>query len=154
MSFYKISPQKLQHSNLGKFVNAIYTNFLYLSNFPELKHTKLEINNLLLSPNSQVFLYIVNGKIVSYLVGDIMFLNDGRHIFYISYLYTAKHFRRNKFATRLMEQAEKVAFDKKLDAVVLTTDTENSHVYNFYLARGYMPDLLLRKYTKFEILSK
>jgi ribosomal protein S18 acetylase RimI-like enzyme len=154
MSFYKICINKLRNSNLGNFVDALYTNFYHLSKFPELKHSKPEILNLLMSDNVQVYFYIVNGKIVSYLIGEIMNLNDGRKVFYITYILTAKNFRGNKYATRMMEQVEKIVNENNLDAIVLMCDTENSYVYNFYLAKGFMPDLLLRKYTRFEVLSK
>ena len=37
---------------------------------------------------------------------------------------------------------------------MLTCDSENEPVQNFYLMRGFMPDLILRRYNKFDVLYK
>ena len=154
MSFYKISTEKLQNSDLRNFVETIFTNFTELLEYPDLKHNRQEIYRLLTSDNARVLLYIIDGKIASYLVGEIMNLNDGRRVFYISYLYTASRFRGKGLATNLMEQVEQIVQHENLDTTLLTCDTENSMVYNFYLEKGFMPDMLLRRNQKHEVLSK
>jgi len=137
-----------------KFVTTIYKNFIDLANYPELKHNIRELTRLVTSKDAKVYLIVVNNKIAAYLVGEIMKLNDGRRVFYISYLYTSKLFRKKGFGTKLMNRVEAYSKDFSLDGILLTYDTEDTQVNNFYLMKGFMPDMLLRKYDKFDVLFK
>jgi ribosomal protein S18 acetylase RimI-like enzyme len=154
MSFYKITPEQLQSSDLRNFIETIFNNFIELLEYPELKHNRDEIYRILTSNNVHVLLYMIDGKIASYLIGETINLNDGRRVLYISYLYTALRFRGKRLASLLMEQAEEIVQNEQLDTTVLTCDTENSMVYNFYLQKGFMPDMILRNYSRHEVLSK
>ena len=97
---------------------------------------------------------MINNKIGAYLIGDILTLDDGRRVLFVTYLFTSKLFRRRGYGTKLMELAENKAKMFKLDGVMLMCDIENKQVYDFYLTRGYMSDLILRNYSKFEVLTK
>jgi GNAT superfamily N-acetyltransferase len=134
--------------------SMLYINFLEIGAHPLLNHNRKEINRLIHSPDAQIYFYLINSQIASYLVGEIMKLNDGRMIFYITYLYTSKKFRKHGLATKLMQFAEKIALEKNLDGMMLTCDTENSYVYNYYLLKGFMPDIQLRTYNKYDVLYK
>lgn len=151
---YEVSKTKLKNSDLNNLINTIYINFYDLSKYPELKHSKKDITDLLLSDNIQVYFYIVKKKIAGYMIGDIMDLNDGRKVFYITYIFTAKQFRRNGIASKLLDYIQDKVNVYNLDGIMLTCNSENTKVYDFYLNKGFMPDLLLRRYTKYEILFK
>lgn len=154
MSIVIISVNKLQNSKLTNFVNSIYNNFNHLIQNNKLKHTKDEIYRILKSTTAQVFLFLINNKIAGYLIGEIITLNDGRIIFYISYIFTAKQFRNVGIASKLIEIAEKITNDNNLDALILTCDTFDKKTYNWYLKKNFMPDLILRTNTRYEVLSK
>jgi len=154
MSVNIISSDQLSHHNLDHFTNTIYDNFADLAQDESLNHTKTEIFRVLKSPMSQVYLILENKKIIAYLVGEIMDLNDGRRVLYITYLYTAPRFRKQGLASKLLDTANHIANKNYLDAVMLTCDSNDKYVYNFYQKKGYMPDLTLRRYSRYEVLSK
>jgi ribosomal protein S18 acetylase RimI-like enzyme len=95
-----------------------------------------------------------NGAIAAYLIGEIIKLNDGRIVLYINYLYTSKYFRNRGLASKLIDVAEQIVKAEKLDGLMLTCDTENNIIYNFYLKKGFMTDLILRRYEKYDVLYK
>jgi GNAT superfamily N-acetyltransferase len=146
--------RNITHIKARKLVNAIYLNFLDLSDYPELKHNRHELMRLVTSEKSKVILIMVDGKIAAYLIGEIMDLDDGRRVFYISYLFTSKIFRGKGFASRLMRYADELVKNFEFDGIMLTCDTEDEEVHNFYLARGFFPDLILRNYKKHDVLYK
>ena len=154
MSLHIVSKNNINQNDLTNFINTIYMNFEHLKYFPSLKHTKEEIESTLKSKNSQIYLILINNKIGAYLIGDILTLDDGRKVLFVTYLFTSKLFRKRGYGTKLMEIAENKSKMFNLDGVMLMCDTENKQVYNFYLTRGYMSDLILRNYSKFEVLIK
>lgn len=154
MNIEIILPDKLQSSNLNIFIDIIYDNFIELSNFSHLNHTKQQINTLLKSNNARVFLLLNDDKIISYVVGEIMILNDARNVFYITYIFTADKFRKQGVGSKMMEFVEKFSKKHKLNTVILTCDTHNDKVLKFYEIKGYEPDILLKNYTQHEVMSK
>lgn len=144
-----INPQKSD-----KFVEMIYHNFIELEPYPELKHNRQEIKRLITDKKAKVVLFIVDGKIAGYLIGEIIDVVDGRRVFYISYIFTARNFRSQGIASKLLNYVEEFSRQFKYDGVLLTCDTEDDFIYNFYLMRGFMPDMTLRKFNKFDVLFK
>lgn len=154
MSLHILSKNNIINKDITNFVNVVYMNFEYLKKFPDLKHTKKDIELIFESKNPQIYLVMINNKIGAYLIGSIMILNDGRKVLFVSYLFTSKIFRNRGYGTKLMELAENKAKMFNLDGVMLTCDTSNNKIYDFYLSRGYMSDLILRNYSRFEVLTK
>jgi ribosomal protein S18 acetylase RimI-like enzyme len=158
MSQINIVP--INKPNIQSFVKIIYENFLDIAKRPELKHTPADIFRLLTSPrfvgyfaksyNPQQNKYTV----VGYLLAEVHKLDDGRRVLFISYLYVASPFRKHGTASQMMNTATSRAKQLKLDHIVLNCDTENKAVYNFYLKRKFMPDMELRTYSRYEVLSK
>lgn len=146
--------KKITFEKSHKFVDMIYKNFIELCNYEELKHNKKELKRLVTCQTAKILLIMVNKKIAAYLVGKVMELNDGRRVFYISYIYTSKHFRRQGFCSKLLNFVEDMSKKFGFDGIMLTCDTENEQIYNFYLMRGFMPDLILRKYDKHDVMYK
>lgn len=154
MSFVIINKNKLSSSNLEFFTDVIYNNFIYITEYKQLDHNKKAIYETLKNDTAQVYFIMVNKKIASYIVGKILKLNDGRRVLYISYLYTSDKFRGRGYASILLNIADKICNKNMLDGILLTCDSENTDVYNFYLNKGFMPDLILRTYQKHEIMFK
>lgn len=149
-----IDTGKIKSANGNVFVNTVYNNFIHLQGVQNLSHTKDDIRKVLNSENPQLYVILINGKIASYLLGEIVNLNDGRIVLYVTYIFTAKKFRALGHATKLLKVADEIAKKNNLDGVMLTCDSENDYVYNFYLKRGFMPDMLLRQYSKYEVMFK
>lgn len=154
MSFSILNKNKLSSSKLELFTNVIYTNFIDLAPIQQLDHNKKSIYEILKCDTAQIYLIMINNKIASYLVGKIMILNDGRNVLYISYLYTAKQFRGHGHASKLLEIADKISTKNMLDGIMLTCNSEDDKLYDFYLKKGFMPDVFLRTYGKYEVMFK
>lgn len=152
MQVYIIQNVKPEKAN--KLVNMIYYNFIELTKYPELKHNKKELLRLITSKDMKLILILINKKIVSYLIGENMELNDGRRVFYISYIFTCKKFRGQGLATKLMNYIEKYAKKFNFDGIMLTSDQDDEYIDNFYKLRGYMPDMILRQYKKHDVMYK
>jgi GNAT superfamily N-acetyltransferase len=144
-----ITPEKSK-----KIVEMLYQNFIELAEYSDLKHNKSELTRLVTSPKSKTIFIIINGKIAAYLIGEVMELVDGRTVFYISYIFTSKLFRKQGFGSKLINYVEELSKKFNYDGILLTCDTENEEVYNFYLMKGFMPDLVLRQYKKHDVLYK
>ena len=146
--------KNINTSNCKKLIHMLYTNFIELKNHKHLFHTKDELTRLVLSKDTMVLYLMDNGKIISYLVGELKILDDGRQVFFINYVYTAKKFRGKGTASYLIEYVKKICTDNNLSGILLICDTENEKVHNFYLTRGFMPDLVLRRYDRHDVLYK
>lgn len=149
-----VSPSEIQHMRGDNLQKMLYTNFIELATSPRLGHNMQEINRLVHSPDAQIYFYMIDGRIAGYLVGEIMNLNDGRKVFYITYLYTSDKFRKRGIATELIRFAEGRGAKMDLDGIMLTCDTGNQYVYDYYQLRGFMPDMQLRNYSQHEVLFK
>lgn len=138
--------------NVDLFVNIVYNNFKNLAKYPELKHTKPDIRELLKSPNMKGYIVREDKKILGYLLGDVNLLADGRKVFYISYIYIAQTFRNKKLGSKLLELVINNSRTLNFDGVMLICDTEDQPVFEFYQKRGFMPDLILRRYDRYDVL--
>jgi GNAT superfamily N-acetyltransferase len=152
MSLCVIKNIKLEKSK--KLVDAVYKNFKHLVPYEELMHNKEELTRLVTNPQSHILFIMVNKKIAAYLIGELKDLNDGRRVFYISYIYTAINHRKKGFASKLISYIEALCKKFKYDGILLTMDIDDESVHNFYQMRGFMPDMMLRRYNKFNVLYK
>jgi GNAT superfamily N-acetyltransferase len=139
--------------SLDNFVNIVYENFNDIANIPKLNHTHKQIKKILSSDNSHSIIIIHNKQIIGYLLGETHILQDGRHIYFINYLYVAKKFRNKNLASSMMSKIKIWCRNKKINFIMLNCDTNNKKVYDFYLKRGFMPDLNLRTYNRYDVLS-
>ena len=73
---------------------------------------------------------------------------------YVTYLYTSSQFRNKGFASKLLNTAEHIKNTKHIDGIMLTCESTNKKNYNFYVNKGFMPDILLRTYDKYEVMYK
>ena len=153
MSIVIVPKHKLNKNNVNILTEIIYKNFIELSQYKHLKHTRKDIHDLLLSDNSVIMLYMIDKSIGGYLVGEIMTI-DSRRVFYITYIFTSVKFRNKGIASQLINNVENIVDKKDLSGILLTCDTENKNIYDFYLKKGFMPDLVLRNYSRFDVLYK
>jgi len=154
MSICIVTQEQKQKYNLNYFGKIVFNNFKELVKIPNLKHNIKEIMRIIKLQNSVIIFKMYKNKIIGYVLGEIMHLNDGRNVFYITYIYTSPFFRGKGIATELMNIINNMVKDQNLDGVLLTCDSENEELYLFYEKRGFMPDLVLRTYDKFEVMFK
>lgn len=140
-------------SNTPLFASLVFKNFINLSNDKSLNHNLNEIYRLIKSPNFFGYFAKYNEKIVGYLLGEIIQLNDGRKVLYINYLFVSPYFRNSGIASYLLKYAISFAKNTGLDAVMLTCDTYNIKLHDFYFKRGFTIDNILAKYKRHDILS-
>jgi ribosomal protein S18 acetylase RimI-like enzyme len=149
---------KVNNKNISKYqtqilAHTIYNNFPDLIQEPSLKHNIDEITRLLLSKNMMGYLIYKDNKVISYLFGEFMRLRDSRIVFYINYLYVAVCVRNHGLGSRLINNLNRDVLNMNAKYILLSCDTENDRIFDFYQKKGFMPDLMLRKYSKYDILS-
>lgn len=134
------------------FIDVIYNNFLNLDKQEGLKHTKDEIKRLLTSQSMVGFLVHDKDILVGYIVGEQINLNDGRLVFYITYIYTAKKYRNKGLGEKLVKYILQKVKKIGLSFVVLKCDGTNEKVCKFYSKRGFVPDPVLSSNGKHKVL--
>ena len=150
---YKSDIEK--QKDLSIFVDIIYNNFIELSEDNKLMHTKEKIEENLRNDNSVIIILMNDSnKIIGFLTGNIMILDDRRKVFYISYIYVAETERNKKIGSELMDIAEKIAVQNKCLGVMLIFDTYQQKLVRFYENRGYMLDINLRRYERHDVFYK
>jgi ribosomal protein S18 acetylase RimI-like enzyme len=147
----------LRNKTTKKLDNMIYKNFIDLVEDPKLLHTYDEINKLLHRDKVQFYVYMYQNKIIGYLIGDILPLQNGynkRNVFFINYIFVAKQFRSSGLGNFLLNFAINNATKYNLDGIMLICDTLNKKVYNWYIKRGFMLDIELRRYSRHDVFFK
>ena len=130
----------------------LYKNFSKLSKYPEIKHNMKEIKNILNSEDTKIGTFLINNKIACYMIYQKMNLR-GRKIVFLYYIYTAIQFRKKGYGSQMMKYLEEYTKRIKCDGIMLTCDTEGKE-NEWYLLRGFMPDILYRTYSKYDSLYK
>lgn len=139
---------------IDDFVKVVYNHFIDLSNYDNLKHTEEEIKKMLNSENFRGYVIKYNNKyIIGYILGEITHLNDGRDAYFISYLYTASNFRKMGIASKLINRIKMEMKKQFIYTLMLICDTDNTKLVDFYMKKGFMLDLLLRRYEKHDVFS-
>lgn len=152
--FREFTSQKMKKNpNIGNLAQTIYNNFFELARYPILKHNKYEIHRLLTSPNLIMFAIYNGNNMIAYLIGEIMKLNDGRNVLYISYLYVSSKYRNVGLGSALLNKAIVRASLLNANTVILIVDTEDQKNVDFYMKRGFVYDPYLRRYDKYDVLS-
>lgn len=154
MSIINIPLKDRRTKNLNLLANTVYENFKLEATDESLNHNMPEIYRLLKGERSEIFLFIINKKIAGYIVGEKIKMSDGRNVFFITYLFTAKKFRNKKIGSQLLTHVETYAKNNYLNCLMLTCDSNNQYLNTFYLMKGFMPDLTFRTYSRYETLSK
>lgn len=151
-SFIIYNDKNITSINFDLFAKVILKNFIHLEKYVELEHNIETIKETLYKNTRLIILCIVDNKLVGYIVGYYIKLNDGRNVLYISYLYVAKHMRKNGLGTLMLNIAKNEANKKNIDGIMLTCDTEDIKIMNFYESKGYFKDFQLRRYSKYDVM--
>ncbi len=154
MSIVKLEYSDLKNQNKDLLVKIIYNNFLYLEPEPKLNHNPEAITEILNNKDVVLFLFMHQGKIGSYLLGQIIILEDGRKVLYISYIFVSKTFRTQGIGSKLIKNAEQYAYEKRCDGVMLIYDTRRKELRRFYDKHGFMLDFQLRRYENNDVFYK
>lgn len=148
-----ISPNFFKNKNINEFIKMVYENFIDLIEDESLNHNEKEIYRLLNNDNFVGILLLDEYKLVGYTLGEFMNLNDGRFCYYISYIFVSISYRNNGLASKMLNRIFDIAKQTNCSTIVLTMDTDNIELLDFYTKRGFSLDILLRKYTKHDVLS-
>ena len=154
MGIIKLEQDELASQRTDLLVNIIYKNFLDLSNDPKLNHNIESITKTLDSPDAVLLLFMDKGKIGGYLLGEIMHLEDGRKVMFISYIFVAKYLRTQGVGSQLLNYIAKVANVKYCDGIMLIYDTSQKKLRRFYDKHGLLLDFNLRRYSTHDVFYK
>ena len=150
---YKIRNNNLSNYQIKILAHTIYNNFPELIYEPSLKHNMDEITRLLKSKNMVGYIVFNDNKVISYLFGEYMKLQDSRIVYYINYIFTSVCSRKRGLASRLLNMITKNSASMNASHIVLTCNTEDDYIQDYYLKKGFMPDLIMRRYAKYDVLS-
>lgn len=133
---------------------VVYTNFENLVQYPKLKHTYDEINNMFNSPNTYMYVCMEDKNMVGYVICSIMILDDGRKVLFVNYIFVAKSHRSSGIGNMLLTHINKIGNISHLDGIMLICDTEDKKVCDWYARHGFMLDVHLRRYEKYDVFYK
>ena len=149
-----LTSKDLKNQDITLLVNTIYKNFLDLATNQRLNHNRAEILKTLESKGGILFLILHDNKIVGYLVGEIMDLEDTRHVLFISYIYVVKFMRNKKLGCKLMSMAISYGIEQRCDGIMLIYNTSDRRLERFYDKYGFMLDFHLRRYEQHDVFFK
>ena len=119
---------------------------------PNLGHNIDEIRRLLNDRNMISYVaYDKQGKIIAYLIGEMKHLNDGRIVYYISYLYVIPQYRNRKIGSQLIHLMIQKCKQRGTKFIMLTCDTSNKMLIAFYMKRGFIRDPILKNGKQHEV---
>jgi ribosomal protein S18 acetylase RimI-like enzyme len=151
MGIIKLEQEELATQRTDLLINIIYNNFLDLSNDPKLNHNIESITKILESPDVVLLLFMDKGKIGGYLLAEIIHLEDGRKVMFISYIFVAKYLRTHGVGSQLLNYIKKVANVKYCDGLMLIYDTSQKKLRRFYDKHGFLLDFNLRRYETHDV---
>jgi ribosomal protein S18 acetylase RimI-like enzyme len=144
-----IEVNKIKNPEL--LANIAFNNFSYLTKFPELMHTKKDIVKTLQSDGNLCFLIYDGDNLIGYLIGDYRTLPDSRYAYYISYVFVSEKYRGKKLGTKLMDLLINKCKQSGTKFIVLTCDTLDSKVTQFYKKYGFVIDPILGNRKRHEV---
>jgi len=147
--------RRITPNHHNTLVTTIYKNFADISNQDGAIHTPQEISKLLKSSDFiGLFVYTEEKTIAGYLIGELKRLDDGRYVYYISYIYVANKYRNNKIGTYLMDLLiKKCKTIWGINFIVLTCDTKDPKIVKFYQNFGFIPDPVIRTMRRHDVMT-
>jgi len=140
------------HSNISIYTKIIYENFIELTQFSNVKHTPQDIYALLESENMVGYVIIYAKKIIGYLFGEYTSLNDGRNVYYLSYIYIAPKYRKAQLGTKLLIKLINMCNHRGTKFIILTCDSQDKKVMNFYKKFGFINDPVLKRSDRYMVM--
>lgn len=127
----------------------IYQHFKEISKVPELDHNIKSIRTLL---EGKLFLLYKEYDLIGYLVYELKNV-DGRFMFYINYIYILNIYRSKNLGSLLINHVIKFCKKNEIKFIVLTFDTTNKKLLNFYTTKGFKQDLIKTNYNNHKVYS-
>ena len=138
--------------SVNKLVPIVYNNFIDLVDQPNVKHTRKDIYELLTSDDLFGYIILYNNNIIAYSFGLSSTMADGRHTHYLSYIYVAPKYRHLKIGTMTLKKLINHCQQSGIPFIVLTCDTQDKKLMNFYSKFGFIPDPLLKSDNRHDVL--
>jgi ribosomal protein S18 acetylase RimI-like enzyme len=136
------------------FSYTIYRNFDYYKQDQNMHHTLEDISKLLKSKDMYCLLvYNINHKLIAYLIGEIIKLDNGKMVFFINYLYVIEKYRNLGIGSKLLNIIIKRVQNWKIHGIMLLVDSTNDYLNTFFANRNFHIDETHRRNERFEILS-
>lgn len=155
MEIIKLNSEDLLKQDTTMLSRIIYNNFPELVDVPNVIHNQESIKRTLESKNVVLILALTKDKkIGGYLLGDIMILEDGRKVLFVSYLFVGPSLRNNGLGKKLMFESFTLGNNEFCDGVMLIYDTTDKQLREFYGKLGFMLDFNLRRYEKNDVFYK
>jgi len=133
------------------FAEVVYANFKNIDTTENVTHSKEEIVRMMMSDQMVGLLLYLEGKVIGYLLGEFTLLQDGRLVYFMSYIYILPKYRKRGLGDALIRGIKKECREFGVYHILLMTDLSKSEVRNFYLKRGFVVDTFLddkkSKYT-------
>jgi len=144
-----IEVNKIKNPEL--LADIAFNNFTYLSKFPELMHTKQDIIKTLQLSGNLCFLIYDGTNLIGYLIGNHRTLPDNRYAYYISYVFVSEKYRGKKIGTKMMDLIINKCKNAGTKFIVLTCDTVDTKIINFYKKYGFIVDPVLGNGKRHEV---
>lgn len=131
--------------NIIKFAKVVYSNFAGVKEELIFNHTPESVVELLTSIKLiNIIGYNEKGKVISYLLGRIERLPDGRLVFYIVYLYVAKNYRNRGIGKELLRRLHNYLIFEigGISFIVALIDKKKHSVVYFYWKNNFRKDYM------------
>lgn len=148
---HKVKSHDIQQ-NVKIYTEIIYHNFIELAQHTYVKHTREDIYRLLTSDQMFGYIVIYSNKIIAYLFGEISLMPDGRNAYYLSYIYVSPKYQHLHLGTELLSLLINHCKHFGIPFIVLTCDTEDVKVMNFYAKFGFISDPVLKNNRRHDVL--
>ena len=152
----KIVVKELQSiKNPDLLSRVVFRDFQYLSKEEGLEHNIIELLRLF-TDDKFIGLFAFNqknNKLIAYLAGEVKHLNDGRVVYYISYMFVDAKYRDKKIGSRLLQMMIRRCQELGYSFLVLTCDTTDPKLTTFYKKHGFNYDPVLQSGTKHDVFS-
>ncbi len=131
-------------SNLEQLSKIIFLNFIELQNQKGIVYSHDDIRTLLASPLLiGWFLLDDSGKIIGYIVGKKMNLNDGRYVYFIEYFFIIPSYRNKGYGKKMMLICIKKIMELNISYVMLITK-KISIADILYRKLGFVDDTIIK----------
>lgn len=130
-------------SNPEILSSIAFKNFIYLTRFPELMHNEKDIYKTLQADGNLCYLIYDKQHLIAYMIGDFRTLPDNRYAYYISYLYVVEKYRGKRIGSKIMDMIINKCNTMGVKFIVLTCDTQDTKIVDFYRKYGFVKDPIL-----------
>jgi ribosomal protein S18 acetylase RimI-like enzyme len=131
--------------NIIKFGKVVYSNFIGIKDELIFNHTPETVVELLSSVKLiSIVGYNEKGKVISYLLGEIEPLPDGRLVFFIVYLYVANKYRNRGIGKELLRRLHNYLIFNigGISFIIALLDKSRQSVLYFYWQNDFRKDYM------------